>query len=115
MDTYQKTYRVPRPTVNYIQQLELWILNTYGQDALDRYIAVNNLHEELVAQADKCGDRVIIWHEHGADSFWEMFWKSHEIHMHYMDQIPKSEHEFYTKLRSEFHDYFEAKKGLAAL
>jgi hypothetical protein len=82
---------------------------------LDRYIAVDNLHQAVVSEADKKGDRRLIWHEAGPDSFLEITWTSHEVHMSYMNQIPADEEKFFEKVRNDFYEYLNTKKRLSAL
>lgn len=113
-DTYQKTFNVPIPIRNFDVEMKKWLLINTDADTLQRYVNVQNLHEELVKQADERGDRNLIWHDNGENSFWEIQWKSHEIHMYYMDQIPLEERDFYDKVWIDFREHLETKKRLAA-
>lgn len=109
MDSYQKIFNVHIPIDNFDEQLENWLLVQTNQETLDRYISIRNLHESLVKQADECGDRVVIWHQDGDQKFWEIKWKSHDVHMKYMFQIPLEDRQFYEKAWDDFRSYLRNK------
>ena len=105
MSDYQKNYTIPLPIGDFDQQMQSWLLESTDQETLARYLKIYDVHESLVKLADACGDRITIWHEKQGQGFWEIHWRSDEVHMQYMSQIPLEDRLFYEKCWDDFHRY----------
>ena len=105
MSHYQKNYSIPLPIGDFDKQMQDWLLSTTNEETLDRYLKIYAVHEALVKQADACGDRITIWHEKDNQGYWEIHWRSDDVHMKYMGQIPLEDRLFYEKVWDNFHSY----------
>jgi hypothetical protein len=105
MSDYQKNYTIPLPAGDFDKQMQDWLLSSTNAETLSKYLQIYNLHESLVKRADECGDRITRWHQNGNQGYWEIHWRSDDIHMTYMGQIPLEDRLFYEQCWDDFHKH----------
>lgn len=105
MSEYQKKFTIPVPAGNWDEHMQHWLLTTTDQLTLDRYLQIYHLHESIVAQADVVGDRNTSWIKKDDKIQLEIKWKSDDVHMTYMNQIPLEDRLFYEKCWDDYHEY----------
>ena len=104
MNTYTKSFTVSVPGGNWDKEIETWLLNSSDSETVSKYLKIHHHHEELVKQADKCGDRQVNIYKSDNGNQVEIKWISDEIHMKYMNQIPLSDRQFYEKVWNDFYN-----------
>ena len=75
------------------------------RDTSEKHLQIYHHHESLVKQADARGDRITQWRVHDDKGYWEIHWRSDDVHMQYMGQIPLEDRLFYEKVWDEFHAF----------
>ena len=107
MNTYTKNFTVLVPDGNWDKEIEAWLLESSDSETVNKYLKIHRHHEELVKQADRCGDRQVNIYKNGIGTQVEIRWISDEVHMKYMHQIPLSDRQFYEKV---WNDFYNSKK-----